>query len=296
VETSSALYSFEHVPNIDTHIGCVGTFYAKNSFPAASTPAINSIANSASPFVVTLAVNPGTSACGFLIVYPDGTVSWNITPSGGWTNFCPAAPSQPSIVQSIVVTQQGLAVVASSGQDTLLIGFNWSGVATNVYTLENGLPGHPTAGATGNGNVLVSLNTGSVLFWPLPLNSDLQTTPLPAGVTVTAVAEDELLEQFFLQYSYPGPYYSLDCASGTDFAPPAQPNILPLAGNSSVLAARAAYDGYSHNWWQFTDEGTLSQYNFVGCPATLSHYYTVPAGTPLPWSGQSNVNVFALPA
>lgn len=57
---SRAVYSYEHVPNVDTHEGCVSVFAPTNAFPAASTPVINSQNTKAFPFVLTLATNPAS--------------------------------------------------------------------------------------------------------------------------------------------------------------------------------------------------------------------------------------------
>lgn len=54
----SAIYSFQHVPADDVHVGCVSVWSTTNPFPAASFPGVNSQPTEVFPATLTLARNP----------------------------------------------------------------------------------------------------------------------------------------------------------------------------------------------------------------------------------------------
>ena len=71
---------------------------------------------------------------------------------------------------------------------------------------------------------------------------------------------------------------------------------MQVAGNNTIYANRNAYDGAAHDWWQFTDDGTVLQFAiWESCSDTPARWYAVPSNVTLPWGPNDYINVLAIP-
>ena len=65
---------------------------------------------------------------------------------------------------------------------------------------------------------------------------------------------------------------------------------------SSVFVPRYAYETFSHNWWQFTDDLTLFQLSATDCTPYVVHSYVLSTNQAgLPWNSSTFPNVLAGP-
>ena len=72
---------------------------------------------------------------------------------------------------------------------------------------------------------------------------------------------------------------------------------MQINNNDATFAARAAYEGYSHNWWQFSDNAVFAKYQvWSGCGDTPAKTYTILPDSILPWQPGTVMNIITVPA